>query len=256
MLAGERQRKIVREIRNRGASTISELSKNFNVSEMTIRRDLDRLEQERLIKRTYGGALSLEVATFEPTFQEKDSIEIEEKRRIGAAAVSIINQGDTIFLTTGTTTMQIVKNLVKSKSVINLTVVTNSVNNAYELCKLDSIRLFVIGGEVRKRSYAMIMPQIEESLKGICIDKFFLGVNGLSYEYGLTIPNPLEAQFCRLVIQKSRETVVVADHSKFGKVAFAHIANLNKIDKIITDSAVDQEYIDQLKDKGIGVIVV
>jgi len=254
MLAGERQRKILEEIRNRGASTISELSKDFSVSEMTIRRDLGRLEQEGLIKRTYGGALSLELAAFEPTFQEKDVINIEEKRRIGAAAVSIVNQGDTIFLTTGTTAMQIVKNLVKSKSV--LTVVTNSLNNAYELCKLDSIRLFVIGGEVRKRSYAMIMPQIEESLKGIYIDKFFLGVNGLSYEYGLTIPNPLEAQLCRLVIQKSRETIVVADHSKFGKAAFAHIANLNEIDKIITDSALEQEYISQIKDKGIEVIVV
>ena len=255
ILASERQRKILEEIRKRGASTISELSKDFSVSEMTIRRDLGRLEQEGLIKRTYGGALSLELAAFEPTFQEKDVINIEEKRRIGAAAVSIVNQGDTIFLTTGTTAMQIVKNLVKSKSVINLTVVTNSLNNAYELCKLDSIRLFVIGGEVRKRSYAMIMPQIEESLKGIYIDKFFLGVNGLSYEYGLTIPNPLEAQLCRLVIQKSRETIVVADHSKFGEVAFAHIANLNEIDKIITNSAVDQRYIDQLKDKGIEVIL-
>jgi DeoR family fructose operon transcriptional repressor len=256
MLAGERQRKILEEIRNRGASTISELSKDFSVSEMTIRRDLDRLEQEGLIKRTYGGALSLELATFEPTFQEKDAVNIEEKRRIGTAAVSMINQGNTIFLTTGTTTMQIAKNLVKSRPVINLTVATNSLNNAYELCKLDSIRLFVIGGEVRKKSYAMIMPQLEESLKGICIDKFFLGVNGLSYEYGLTIPNPLEAQLCRLVIQKSRETIVVADHSKFGKAAFAHIANLNEIDKIITDSALDQEYISQMKDKGIEVIVV
>jgi DeoR family fructose operon transcriptional repressor len=256
MLAGERQRKILEEIRNRGASTISELSKDFSVSEMTIRRDLDRLEQEGLIKRTYGGALSLELATFEPTFQEKGAVNIEEKRRIGTAAVSMINQGNTIFLTTGTTTMQIVKNLVKSRPVINLTVATNSLNNAYELCKLDSIRLFVIGGEVRKKSYAMIMPQLEESLKGICIDKFFLGVNGLSYEYGLTIPNPLEAQLCRLVIQKSRETIVVADHSKFGKAAFAHIANLNEIDKIITDSALDQEYISQIKDKGIEVIVV
>lgn len=256
MLAGERQRKILEEIRNRGASTISELSKDFSVSEMTIRRDLDRLEQEGLIKRTYGGALSLELATFEPTFQEKDAVNIEEKRRIGTAAVSMINQGNTIFLTTGTTTMQIVKNLVKSRPVINLTVATNSLNNAYELCKLDSIRLFVIGGEVRKKSYAMIMPQLEESLKGICIDKFFLGVNGLSIEYGLTIPNPLEAQLCRLVIQKSRETIVVADHSKFGKAAFAHIANLNETDKIITDSALDQEYISQIKDKGIEVIVV
>jgi len=255
MLPGERQQKILEEIKNKGAATISELSKNFNVSEMTVRRDLNLLEEKGLIKRTYGGALSLEVATFEPTFQEKDSINIEEKRRIGAAAVSIINQGDTIFLTTGTTTMQIVKSLLKSRSHMNLTVVTNSLNNAYELCKLNNIRLFVIGGEVRKTSYAMVMPQIEESLKGIYIDKFFLGVNGLSNEYGLTIPNPLEAQLCRLVIRKSRETIVVADHSKFGKVTFAHIANLNEIDKVITDSAVDQEYIRQLKEEDIEVIL-
>jgi len=255
MLAGERQQRILEEIKNKGAATISELSKNFNVSEMTIRRDLNRLEEEGLIKRTYGGALSLEVATFEPTFQEKDSINIEEKRRIGAVAISIINEGDTIFLTTGTTTMQIVKNLLKSRSHMNLTIVTNSLNNAYELCKLNNIRLFVIGGEVRKKSYAMVMPQIEESLRGIYIDKLFLGINGLSIEYGLTVPNPLEAQFCQLVIRKSKETIVVADHSKFGKVTFAHVVNLGEIDKVITDSAVDQRYVYQLKEKGIEVIL-
>jgi len=255
MLGRERQQKILEEITGKGAATISELSKDFNVSEMTIRRDLTRLEEEGLIKRTYGGALSLDLATFEPTFQEKDSINMEEKRKIGAAAVSMINPGDTVFLTTGTSTMQIVENLLRSRSPMNLTVVTNSLNNAYELCKLSNIRLFVIGGEVRKASYAMVMPQIQESVKGIYIDKFFLGVNGISDEYGLTIPNLLEAQLCHLVIQKSRQTIVIADHTKFGKVTFAHIANLDEIDKVITDSGVDEKYVHQLKDKGIEVII-
>jgi DeoR/GlpR family transcriptional regulator of sugar metabolism len=253
MLVAERQRKILQEVKNKRAVKIFELSQLFNVSEMTIRRDLEKLDSEGLLQRTYGGALAIEKMALEPTFQEKDSLNMEEKQRIGRAAASMVNEGNTVFLSTGTTTFQIIENLVNKR---NITVVTNSLNNAYEICKLNNTRLFVIGGEVRKRSYAMIMPQIEESLKGICIDKFFLGVNGLSYEYGLTIPNPLEAQLCRLVIQKSRETIVVADHSKFGKVTLAYIVNLDEINKIITDSAVDREYIDQIKDKDIEVILV
>jgi len=252
MLAEERQRKILQEVKRRRAAKIFELSKLFNVSEMTIRRDLEKLSAQGLIQRAYGGAISIEGTAFEPTFQEKKSVNIEEKRRIGIAAASMIENGDTVCLTTGTTTMQIIKHLGKK----NITVVTNSLNNAFELSKLSNIRLFIIGGELRAGSYAMVGPQTRKHIQEFYVDKLFLGVNGFSIENGLTTPNPSEAEICQVMIKIAKETIVVADHSKLESVSLAKIADIECVDKLITDSDVDEKYLQQLQEKEIEVIVV
>jgi len=252
MLAQERLRKILQEVKRRRAVKVFELSKLFNVSEMTIRRDLYKLSAQGLIQRAYGGAISIEGTALEPTFQEKESVNIEEKRRIGAAAASMIDEGDTICLSTGTTTMQIVKNLAKK----NITVVTNSLNNAFELSKLPNIRLFVIGGELRAGSYAMVGPQTREHLQKFYVDKLFLGVNGFSIEHGLTTPSPLEAEICQVMIEIAKETIVVVDHSKLESVSFTKIADIDCVDKLITDSGIDEKYVKQLQEKEIEIIIV
>lgn len=253
MLAAERQRKILQEVKNKRAAKIFELSQLFNVSEMTIRRDLEKLNSEGVLQRTYGGALALEKMALEPTFQEKDSINMEEKQRIGIAAASMINEGDTVFLSTGTTTMQIIKNLVNKK---NVTVMTNSLNNAFELSKLSGIRLLVVGGELRERSFAMVGTPAKQSLQGLYVDKLFLGVNGFSLKYGLTTPNLAEAEICQWMIKIAKEVIVVADHSKFESVTFAQIADIDCVNRLITDSGVDKEFVKQLQDKDIEVIIV
>ena len=176
MLAVERRQRILQEIRQKRAVKVSELSKLLSTSEMTIRRDLDRLNKEGLIQRIFGGVVSAERTTFEPTLFERDSLNVEEKKRIGVAAASMIDERDTIFLSPGTTTMQIVGNLVNKR---NITVVTNSLRHACELSKLVGVKLFMIGGQLRKKSHTMVGPQAEESLAKIYIDKLFLGVDGV-----------------------------------------------------------------------------
>jgi len=252
MLAAERQRKILQEVKNKRAVKIFELSQLFNVSEMTIRRDLEKLDSEGLLQRAYGGALAIEKMVLEPTFQEKDSVNVEEKQIIGIAAASMINEGDTVFLSTGTTTMQIIKNLVNKK---NITVMTNSLNNAFELSRLSGIRLLVVGGELRERSYAVVGPWTKQNLQGLYVDKLFLGVNGFSIKHGLTTPNLEEAEICQLMIKIAREVIVVADHSKFESVAFAQIADIDCVNRLITDSGADKEFVKKLQDKDIEVFI-
>lgn len=252
MLARERQLRILEEIRRHKAIKVSQLSRMFNVSEMTIRRDLEKLSEEGLIERVHGGVISLDGTAFEPTFKEKETINIEEKRKIGKMAASLIKENDTVCFGPGTTVMQIVKNLGNK----NITALTNSLNIAFELTKLPGIILFVIGGEVRRGSYAMVGPETEEYLQRFFVDKFFVGVNGFSITQGITIPNPSEAAVYREMMRLSRETIVVVDHTKFGNVSFVKIADIDCIDKLITDSGVDERYVKQLEEREIEVIVV
>ncbi|MFQ6067485.1 MAG: DeoR/GlpR family DNA-binding transcription regulator [bacterium] len=252
MLAKERQQKILQKIKFRRAVKVSELSKLFNVSEMTIRRDLEKLSDQGLIERVYGGVLSIDGTALEPTFQEKETVNVEEKRRIGKMGASIIKEGDTVCLGPGTTIMQIIKNLGKKR----ITALTNTLNIAFELSKLSTVRLFVIGGELRLGSYAMVGPETEEYLHRFYVDKFFVGVNGFSIEHGLTIPNPSEAAVYRAMIKQSRETIVVADYTKLESVSFAKIVDIQCVDKLITDSGVYEKYVQQLQEREIEVIVV
>jgi len=252
MLAEERQQKILQEVKHRRAVKIFELNKLFNVSEMTIRRDLEKLDNQGLLQRTYGGALSIERTAFEPTFQEKESMNIEEKRRIGIAAASMINEGDTVCVTAGTTIMQIVKNL----NMKSITIVAISLNIAFELSKLPNVKLFTIGGEIRTGSYAMVGPQAIKFLQKLYVDKLFLGVNGFSIEYGLTTPSPSEAEICQTIIKIAKEIIVVADHTKLETVSFSKITDIDCVDKLITDSSIDEKYVQQLQEKGVEVIIV
>ncbi|MBE0477763.1 DeoR/GlpR transcriptional regulator [Candidatus Aerophobetes bacterium] len=252
MLAKERQRKILQEIKSQSAIKVSQLGKLFSVSEMTIRRDLEKLNEQGLIERVYGGVLSIDGTAFEPTFLEKETVNMEEKRRIGRMAVSLIKEKDTVFFGPGTTVMQIVKNLGNK----HITCLTNALNIAFELAKLPNVRLFVIGGELRSGSCAMIGPETEEYLQRFYVDKFFVGVNGLSVKHGITIPNSCEAVVYRAMTKLSRETIVVADHTKVENVSFVKICDIDSVDKLITDSGISEKYVHELKEKEIKVIVV
>jgi len=252
MLAKERQQRILQEIKRQRAVKVSELSKLFKVSEMTIRRDLEKLNKQGLIERVYGGVLSIDGTAFEPTFQEKESVNIEEKRKIGKMAASLIKEGDTVCFGPGTTVMQVIKHLGKKR----ITALTNTLNIAFELAKLSNVRLFVIGGELRPGSYAMVGPETEEYLRRFYFDKFFVGVNGFSIEQGISIPNPSEAAVYRVMIKLSKETIVVTDHTKLENVSFVKIADIECIDKLITDSGISEKYIKKLQEKEIEVIVV
>lgn len=208
------------------------LSKALGVSPATVRRDLTELEKQGLIRRTHGGALPLSGTSFEPSLGQKAAEQVEEKRRIGMAAASLVRDGETIILDAGTTTVEIARALSARR---DLTVVTNSLAIAAELADREGVHVIVTGGDLRKHTMALVGPAAESFLRTITADRVFLGINGISPERGLTTPNLLEAATKRAMVQAASEVVVVADHTKLGRVTFAHVADLEQVDRLVCD---------------------
>lgn len=231
MFAEERKSKILEIIKSDNSVRVSELSKLFNVSEATIRRDLIELEQAGCIVRTHGGAVSRNSTNFEPSFKEKQDKFLKGKEQIAKKAASLIEDGDTVTIDSGTTT-QFISRYITAKGV---TVVTNSVNLADELSDREDIEVIVTGGILRSKTKAMVGPLAEEILKQLKVDKLFLGANGVSIKSGVTTPNIVEASTKRAMIEGAKEVYLVVDSSKFDEVNFSLICNVSRIDYIITD---------------------
>ncbi|MBM7624168.1 DeoR/GlpR family DNA-binding transcription regulator [Sporohalobacter salinus] len=253
MFAEERQKKILELIKQRDSVKVNQLSEKFSVSPSTIRRDLKELEQENLIKRTHGGAVNNESMKFEPSVSEKEEQRLKEKEWIGSAAANLVVDGESIILDAGTTTAQIAKNLTEGS---DLTVITNGINVAAELEKIEGIEILVAGGRLKQKTLSLIGSIAQQMLKKIKVDKAFIGVNGITVEDGLTTPDIEEAKTKEIMIETAKEVIVVADHSKFGQVTFAQICSLEKIDKIITDKTIDDEILDEYLQLGIDVDII
>ncbi|UFJ43265.1 DeoR/GlpR family DNA-binding transcription regulator [Brevibacillus humidisoli] len=253
MYGEERKAQILEYVNRHSRASVQELTSSFGVSESTIRRDLQELEDAKLLRRTHGGAVSLQSVTFEPTFGEKEEAYRKEKEAIARKAVSFIEEGDTILLDSGTTTFFIVKEL---KAFTRLTVVTNSVMFAQELQNQPGIELLLAGGSLRKETLALVGPLTEQALQMVRVDKAFIATNGLDLEEGLTTPNLVEAATKKQMIKIAKEVILVTDHSKLGKVAFAKVAELADIDRCIIDNNAPLSTIRELERSGIDVHVV
>lgn len=251
LLAEQRRRLIVERIHERGAVKTSELSQLFGVSEITIRKDLQVLAERGEILRTHGGAVTPSAGlTFEPFYQEKLTLHTKEKQQIGEAAAALIEENMAVFIGNGTTTMEIIRHLDPTKP---FKAFTNALTHAMELANFPHVELSVIGGHLRWKSYAMVGPLARRALQGVYFDLVFLGVDGISAERGLTIPSLNEAETAREILLAGEQIVIVADHSKFGKVTHGQIARLDEVDLIITDQGVDAEFLVLLADAGVQV---
>jgi len=249
----DRRDEIVRLLNENGKVKVEELSNQFDVSSVTIRNDLDYLEKKGIVHRTYGGALVRDIVAYDSSLTEKQKLHAEEKRKIGIKAAELIHAGDSIILDSGTTTRQIAVN-IKEKN--DITVLTNAINIAVELAALENITVMLTGGTLRKKSYSLVGPEAEKTIKNYYFDRLFLGVDGFDLEVGLTTPNPLEAQLNRLMVQMANEVIAVTDSSKFGRRSFSFICELDEIDQIITDKDIPKQYTEGLKKRNISIITV
>ncbi|MFB0515547.1 MAG: transcriptional repressor AgaR [Candidatus Neomarinimicrobiota bacterium] len=249
----DRRDAIVRLINQNGKIRVEELSARFGVSRVTIRNDLNYLESKGLIHRVYGGALVWDFVAYDSALSEKARLHVEEKRRTGAKAAEMIFEGDSIIINSGTTTGEIARYIKNRK---DLTVMTNAVNIATELASSPHIAVVLTGGMLRDNSYSLVGPEAEATLREFYFDKLFLGVDGFDLDVGLTTPNQLEARLNTVMIEVARETILVTDSSKFGRKSLCRIGGLEKIDKLITDEGISQEYLDGLAELGIEVILV
>ncbi len=249
----DRRNEIVRIVNENGKAKVEELSKVFQVSLVTIRNDLNYLEERSLIHRVYGGALVRDYVAYDTTLNEKSKIHTEEKRRIGAQAAEMIFDGDSIMLDSGTTTLEIAKQIKTRKG---LTVMTNAVNIATELAGYVEIQVMLTGGMLREKSFSLVGPQAEATIREFFFDKLFLGADGFDIEFGLTTPNRLEAHLNSIMVDMTNETIMVTDSSKFGRKSLCRICGPEKIDKVITDANIPKEYLSGLEELGIEVILV
>jgi DeoR/GlpR family transcriptional regulator of sugar metabolism len=239
MLAAQRHKLIVDEIRRQGAVRVSELTDLLEVSEMTIRRDLDALAAAGLLEKVHGGAtIRGGLSAEEPGFEAKSHRQLKEKEAIARAAARLVEPGQSIGLTGGTTTWRLAHHL---DHVPDLTVVTNSIQVASVLYREPRPDLTVVlTGGVRTPSDALVGPIALTAIRSLHLDVLIMGVHGVSGDVGLTTPNLLEAETDRALVAASSRLIVVADHTKWGIRGLSRIAGLDDVHVFVSDQGLDR----------------
>ncbi len=249
----ERRSYIIQVLQDQGHASVSALSDKLGVSEVTIRKDIHFLEQRNLLIRTHGGAVLVDGYVSDQPFEEKSTRNAEEKRRIGAAAAGMVADGETLILDSGSTTLQIARNLRNKKGLI---VATASVHIAMELLRIPNIDVLMLGGLIRPNSGAVVGSYAEMMLRDHAFQKLFLAGDGFDVGYGLTTTNTMEAHLNRLMMASSRQTIAVVDSSKIGRRGLSRICGAEEIDTLIIDSGVSEDTVNRLEDLGVNVMVV
>lgn len=252
MLPLERQNNLIKFLEENNSSTVSELAMYFNVHEATIRRDLTMLEKKGVTKRTHGGAILNKEIHSEPSFQERESVQYEEKRRIGKKASSIIEDGDNIILDSGTTTLHIAKSIVNRK---NITVVTNDINIAAILRFSPSIKVVVTGGVLFTDNYILNGYFTNEMLSSINVQKAFIGTPALHHKKGITHFDEYLVAAKREMIRAAKRVVIAADHTKIGRVSTYSVAETNKINDIVIGKELHKQDVEKWERSGVKVLL-
>jgi DeoR family fructose operon transcriptional repressor len=242
-----RQQQILDRMALYGEVKLAELKDSFNVTEMTLRRDLEKLEQMALLRRTFGGAILIgkDIA-----LHERTGVLIEEKMSIGFQAVQFIQPGDSIFMDGGSTTLQVAKCLRPNMPV---TVVTNALNIAAEL-QAKQISTIVIGGILLEKTSTLVGPLASDSLSKLAFDRVFIGTTGATVKHGLSNSNMHEAEIKRFAIEQAAEVNIVMDHTKFGRKDLYSFASLTAIDRIITDCLPDSALAQAFMDASVKIV--
>lgn len=249
---------ILTALQKSGTVSVEALGKELQVSHVTVRRDLDTLETKGLLRRTHGGAVSIEPLFYEPfrndrSFQAQVEKFAEEKRRIGRAAAELIKKGNIIALTPGTTTTEVVRGLPLNQ---DITVVTSTVNVAMELSKRKDLDVYVTGGHLHGDWFSLVGPTAAQSLSRIMIHVLFIGADGIDAKAGVSCYDPEEAQLNSMMVKHAQKKIAVVDHSKFGIVAGWRICSTDELDVLVTDSTVSDEMIEPFRQADVQVIRV
>jgi DeoR/GlpR family transcriptional regulator of sugar metabolism len=248
-----RQKEILEMLNETEKVLISDLSTHFEVSEMTLRRDLDILAQKGVLKRIRGGAIKINQGSYEIPFEMRYEKDFEAKSKISKKAASMIRDGETVVIDTGTTALAVAEEL---KDRNNLTILTSSLRVAWLLADRPNINLIVLGGIVRKGERSLVGDIFESVYDNFFPDTFIMGIGGIDAESGFTEFNIDDAKIKKKAIKASDRTIVVADENKVGKIAFAKVASIDDVDTLITNKPVNMEKINRLRNNDITVVLV
>lgn len=249
----ERRSSILEMLRQQGKVKVVDISRFFNISEVTIRNDLSLLEQEGMLQRVHGGAVSTQKAYCNMSLNDRMNINRDEKQAIAKAVKEMISDGDTLMLDSGTTTYFVARELSQIK---NLTIVTNSLQIAQELGYQSNINVILLGGSLDPRYQFTYGDDAINQLKKYKADKMIIAVDGVSAKSGLTTYHYLEAEISRQMTARANTTIAVADYTKVAREGFAHINDIDCIDTLVTNKTADKDEVKTISDLGIEVIKV
>lgn len=248
----KRHDQILNLLAQQGKLTITDIVDHFEVSTATARRDLNRLAEEGKLRRFHGGAIQVELSEPEAPIFRRSMDQRDEKRRIGVAAANLITEGDTVFLGSGSTVLEVARNLRDKK----LTVITNSLPIVLLFADCENIELIALGGVFRSSEKSFIGHITENELSELRADKVIIGIRAVSLKHGLTNDHLPETLTDRTIIELGQHLIIVADHTKFDRVSTSFVATLDKVDTIVTDLGVPETTIAGLREESIQVIQV
>jgi DeoR family transcriptional regulator, aga operon transcriptional repressor len=248
----ERQKQILSLLSQQGRLSVAEIVTQFSISEATARRDLETLASQGKAQRVHGGVIAVEQAPPELPILERENEQADEKARIGRAAAGMVGNHETVFLGSGTTVLEIARNLRDHK---NLTVITNSLAVLNILAGRREITVVSLGGMLRESELSFIGHITEQALVEVRADKVFMGTRGVSLEHGLTNDYLQETLTDRAILRSGREVIIVADHTKVNRVATVLLAPLSQMHTFLTDSKVDKKFVQALKRQGFQVVI-
>jgi len=248
----ERHKEILNILKSEGFVDVNDLSSRFNISSVTIRKDLKLLEEKKLLFRSHGRAIANNPYVSENHVNIKVKINAEAKNEIARYASGLLEENDHIIIASGTSIIEFARHI---KLIDNITILSASLNASLILSENTNIDLIQLGGLVRHSSSSVVGPSSENMLSEYSFTKLFLGVDGIDIEYGLTTTNAMEASLNKVMMKVAQQTIVLADSSKFGRRSFGKICDLEDIDIIITDSKIDEQTKKKIEDKGIDLII-
>jgi len=248
----ERRTQILLILKERKSITVARLSKQLYTSEATIRRDLNKLEKEGLVKRTYGGVVLVEGLSSEISLSMRETEQLQEKNAIGSVAATLVRDGDIIILDSSSTTGMMVKYLA---SKTDLTVLTNGAKTTIMLGELLNANIYCTGGQLRKNSLSYIGEEARSFIARYRADTLFFSCRSLIFDDGLFDSSVEEAELRRTMLKSAKRKVLLCDNSKIGKYSFQKICKVEEIDTIISNAHVEERVIDLLKEKGVSVIL-
>ena len=251
-MADERRSLIMQIIDSAGRVRVQDLARRFNTTSVTIRNDLNELQKRGLLQRSHGGATKPDARLYESPFQDRIQSRIDEKRRIGILAASLIQDGDIIILDSGTTTDEIAKQI---KNRPRLHVITNGVNIANELLGSRGVNTMILGGTLRSDSASIVGRSTEDMLSHLSADKLFMGGAGCDPDFGISGANLEEAMVNKAMLRVAREAILVADSSKFDKRSMSRIATFGEIHTVISDTGLPVSIQEKIRAHGCKLLL-
>lgn len=236
-----------------GKVSVNDLSKKFDISEVSIRNDLKLLEKKGLLIKTRGGAIKAQPVNFDPSLNQRLRVNHAEKKRIGKKALDFIKDGYSIVIDSGSTAQEIARNL---KQFNNIKLITNSLSIADICADNAGVEIIMLGGELRREMRSLIGPIAEKTLKNFNVDLAFIGADSISVEGGIYTPVVAEASLSRMMMRIAQKVIVVLDSSKFEQKSLVKISELNMVDVIITDKKVPKDALKKLNQMSLELVLV